>query len=154
MLNEFTYTRGGTEITFEDLGVINIVSGMFVESDRPAINRAFFDASYKLGLIHLGMCGDGRDRYFELEYQRYKSKKVPVRPLHWKELEQKVEKFYEEFDGNQCFIYTQSYEVIEQFVIQNKNNLNLRYFKPEDNDVEHHYPLSLKGAFDLNMEIR
>ena len=148
MLNEFTYLRGDTEITFEDLGVINIVSGMFVESDRALINRAFFDANDKRDTYHNEMFGDEQYQYFELEYQWY------IRPLHWKEVIQKVEKFYEEFDGNQCFIYTQSYEVIEQFVIQNKNNLKLRYFKPEENDVEHHYSLSLKGAFELNMEIR
>jgi hypothetical protein len=86
--------------------------------------------------------------YFELDYS------PSIRALHWKEVEQKVEKFYEEFDGNQCFIYTQSYEVIEQFVIQNKNNLKLRYFKPEENGAKSFDNDSLTGAFELNMEIR
>ena len=154
MLNEFTYLRGDTEITFEDLGVINIVSGMFVESDRPAINRAFFDASYKLGLIHSGMCGDGRSRYFELEYQWYKSKKVPVRPLHWKELEQKVEKFYEEFDGNQCFIYTQSYEVIELFVSNKKEGISVHVYTLFENTCLRYNTNDLDFFLGYGEEIR
>jgi hypothetical protein len=154
MIESIVYHRNSTVIKLEDLGVINIVSGMFVESDRKLINNAFFDANDKLDTFHHGMFRREQNEYFELEYRWYKSNKLPVRPLHWKEVAQKVEKFYEEFDGNQCFIYTHTYEMIEQFVIQNKTNLKLRYFEPEENGCKSFDNDSLAGAFDLNMEIR
>jgi len=137
MIESIVYNRNSTVIKLEDLGVINLVSGRLVDLDMELINEV-------LNRNNLTWS----NTYFELDYS------PSIRPLHWKEVEQKVEKFYEEFDGNQCFIYTQSYEMIEQFVIQNKTNLKLRYFEPEENGCKSFDNDSLAGAFDLNMEIR